>query len=162
MAAVVEAFSCLRFAEKPLLLPLRDSGTWLTWATDSTPGTARTAAARRFCSATSSLLSILRKLRASRWKTSFSAATPLGRAATSWRTLTICRALARMARLSATCTATRMAPVLLRISAERMGRISMMFLCLYRMCLLRLELDGRRHLAGAPGWQQAGQDGGAN
>ena len=54
-AATAELFSCLRLAAKPLLLPLRDNGTWLTCATETTPGTARAAAARRFCSASSSL-----------------------------------------------------------------------------------------------------------
>src|SRR5450830_1553884 len=85
-----------------------------------------------------------------------SSAMPLERAATAWRRLTMWRALARMARLMATCSATRMAPVLLRKRAERMGRISMMGSSLG---FLGFELDGGRDLAGAPGGDQAGQHG---
>src|SRR5690606_30477603 len=93
---------------------------------------------------------------------------PEGRLAVTRRWSTTNNALLMIARVSAICAAMRMAPVLLRNRAERMGRISMgapgTRLEVIRRkapdqqcCLLALELHGRANLTGAPGGQQPRQ-----
>ena len=115
------ALSCLRSAATLVLLPLCVIGIWLTKATEVTPGTARSAAVSRFLLGQLRVVVALAQVAQLDVDQRAFVGMPLGRAATAWRTLTMCRALARMARLIATCSATRMAPVLLRSRAERIG-----------------------------------------
>src|SRR5579859_1550213 len=80
-----------------------------------------------------------------------SSSMPLGRAIWVMRSWMMNTALQTMARVSAICSAIRMAPVLLRSMALNIGRIPMGY------SLLDLEVDGRRDAHHAPGGIQAGQ-----
>src|SRR5690242_12233795 len=84
----------------------------------------------------------------------FSSSMPLGRAIWVMRSWMMNTALQTMARVSAICSAIRMAPVLLRSMALNIGRISM------GGSLLDLEVDGGRDAHHAPGWIEAGQHAG--
>src|SRR5687768_17083787 len=82
----------------------------------------------------------------------FCSSTPLGRAAVARRSWMMYVALQMIASVSATCAAISSGAVLLRIMAERIGRISMV------LSLLALELQGGHDLAGTPRRQHAGAE----
>src|SRR5579872_5118466 len=77
---------------------------------------------------------------------------PVGRSIFTMRSWMMNTALQMIARVSAICRAMRMAPVLLRSSALRMGRISMM------SSSLDLEIERGGYAHHAPGGIEAGQD----
>jgi len=118
--------ACLRSSAKPLLLPERDIGIWLIHVAALTPGSARRISTSRFCCASASSCGCRFTGRAVIVIMLASSARPDGRLEEACRRFTMYTALASMARLSATCTATSSGAVLLRMRTERMGRISMM------------------------------------
>src|SRR6478609_1428657 len=133
------------------------NGTWLVALALRTPGMARSEA-RSACVSEGALSSVPMPVICMR--TMSCSSKPLMRCICDMRSPIRNSALQMMAQLSAISRTISAAAVLWRRSVERMGRISMAFS--RELPLLRLELHGRRHLAGVPRGHEAGDDAGGD